>query len=120
MTLGRTPLSRALHGRRQLGGSHALDPQAHRGQGRLGRRRRPGRRRRLPGPRLARARMRVLRRRLSLPPLNSPAPHLGSRTQLQELDGVKRCLKEMEEAATLREMQAKVAQEMQGLVAMML
>ncbi|KAG2570439.1 hypothetical protein PVAP13_7KG021290 [Panicum virgatum] len=34
--------------------------------------------------------------------------------KLQELDEMKRRLKEMEEAATLREMQANVAQEMQG------
>ena len=40
---------------------------------------------------------------------------LYSRLQLHELDEMKRRLKEMEEeAAALREMQAKVAKEMQG------
>jgi polyadenylate-binding protein 2 len=57
---------------------------------------------------------------LSLPPLpRRPNPIGGTdpfpRAQLQELDEMKRRLKEMEdEAAALREMQAKVAKEMQG------
>ncbi|KAF8772634.1 hypothetical protein HU200_005597 [Digitaria exilis] len=53
------------------------------------------------------------------PPPRRPNPSGGtdpcSRAQLQELDEMKRRLKEMEEeAAALREMQAKVAKEMQG------
>ncbi|XP_062228468.1 polyadenylate-binding protein 2-like isoform X1 [Phragmites australis] len=54
------------------------------------------------------------------PPPRRPNPSGGtdlcSRAQLQELDEMKRRLKEMEEeAAALREMQAKVAKEMQGV-----
>ena len=56
------------------------------------------------------------------PRLSAPNPSAGTdplsarvRLQLHELDEMKRRLKEMEEeAAALREMQAKVAKEMQG------